>query len=156
MKKIIGATLLAIIAVGFGASVQAEETTVTYDVASTYTLSIPAKTLTDDDQEWRVGTSKHDIAPSKVLELSLSADNLAIDDAGTVTLSQNSGSNILTTTVLDMSTGNLIVKGYVILSATGSSDTGEKKTIAFNEIRGKKKAGTYTAQLNFTAEIKEE
>lgn len=38
MKKIIGATLLAIIAVGFGATVQAEDATVTYDVASTYKI----------------------------------------------------------------------------------------------------------------------
>lgn len=151
MKKIIGAALLAIIAVGFGASVQAKETTVTYDVASTYILSIPAKTLTDDDREWKIGTSKHDIAPGKNLDIGLSSTNTAIDNGGTVTLSQNSGSNTLTTSMTV--NGSTILKGSSILKLTGTSDSGEVETISFEPLTGNKKAGTYTANVTFTADI---
>ena len=152
MKKIIGATLLAIIAVGFGATVQAEDATVTYDVASTYSLSIPAKTLTDTDREWVIGTNKHDIAPGKKLDIGLSLTNTAMDDEGKVTLSQDTGTNKLTTKMTI--NGSTILKGSSILQVAGTSDSGKEEKISFEQLAGNKQAGTYKAQLNFTAEIK--
>lgn len=155
-KRMIGTVLLSLLALGVAGTVQAEETKVEYQVENSYTLKIPASINLQQEQEIELGTSAHNIEPSKQLSLTLSTTNPSIDEAGAITLTRQKdpGSPHTLTTQLVKEVGDQpLKKGDLLFKATGTNETGSLATFKFTDLVGEKKAGQYKATINFVAEI---
>ncbi|MGL9728546.1 hypothetical protein [Enterococcus sp. DIV0756] len=154
-KRMIGTVLLSLLALGVAGTVQAEETNVEYEVKNSYTLKIPASIDLQQTQEIELGTSEHNIEPSKKLSLTLSMTNPSIDDSGTITLTRQKdpGSPHTLTTQLMKDGGTPLKKGDLLLKATGTNETGSLATFKFEDLVGEKKAGQYKTTITFVAEI---
>lgn len=155
-KRMIGTVLLSLLALGVAGTVQAEETNVEYEVKNSYTLKIPASIDLQQEQEIELGTSEHNIEPSKKLSLTLSMTNPSIDGVGNITLTRQKdpGSpHTLTTMLRKDGESTLLKKGDLLLKATGTNETGNLATFIFMDLVGEKKAGQYKTTINFVAEI---
>lgn len=155
-KWLVSAMLGLLVVSELGATIYAEEkeTEVTYDVQSSYTLSIPAKVDLSTSLFSRIGTTYHNIEPNKKLDISLSANNSSIDNEGKIFLTRknDSTSHTLTTTV--STNGDPLGINSTVLSIIGTQDTGETTSLTFSPLAGTKKAGNYAATIHFAAEIK--
>lgn len=155
-KRMIGTVLLSLLALGVARTVQAEETNVEYEVKNSYTLKIPASIDLQQTQEIELGTSEHNIEPSKKLSLTLSMTNPSIDGVGNITLTRQKdpGSpHTLTTQLVEEVGDQPLKKGDLLLKAIGTSETGSLKTFRFTDLVGEKKAGQYKTTITFVAEI---
>lgn len=154
MKKIIGLLGTIILAAAMILPVHADENLqVTYQVANTYTVTIPATvTLGDSAQNVNI-SAKHDIEPGKTLNVKVKSgiNNSAIvltrsGDSGTkanASVTAKKGS----TTISNVSEGTVLASfsGFSETSVTGGTLTISKPASA--------KAGTYSGTVVFSVAV---
>lgn len=147
------------------ASGNTKQMTVGYEAANTFTVTIPKNiTITDSD----AGTSAvvkatSNIAPDKALYVSVAGS--ALDDSGNLVLtrSQSEGTAPTITSQAVYSAGNALKAGETILYVEGGNvklteEQADTVTLNFSKPSAVNDsfiaAGSYSATLEFTAEVK--
>lgn len=155
-KMMIGTMMLSLLALGFAGTAQAEEKTeVNYNVDNRYTLMIPESIDLNSTDEIKIGTSKHNIEPTKHLSITLSKTNDSIADNGTISLERQNDSqtHTLSTKLTKENDPTVLKKGDLLVSVTDKSDSGSLETFKFADLTGDEKAGQYKTTINFVADV---
>lgn len=155
-KMMIGTMMFGLLAVGFAGTVQAEEeTVVNYNVEDSYILVIPESIDLNSTDEIQIGTSKHNIEPTKHLSITLSKTNDSIAADGTISLirQKDLSTHTLATKLTKENDATVLKKGDLLVKVTDKSDSGSLQTFKFAKFEGDKKAGQYKTTINFVAEV---
>ena len=159
MKKMLfGIMMVGLLALGFEEMAHGVETEVNYNVENSYTLVIPQKIDLENTTEFKIGTSAHNIEPTKQLSITLSSENESISEDGTISLKRQkdlSANHTLSTTLTRKNDPIVLKKSDLLVKATNKSESGVLETFTFSEITGDKKAGSYKTTITFAADVKE-
>lgn len=159
MAGIMSAMLIAGMAVPVSAADQTNQngnTTVTYTQENSYTVSIPATTLSSTAQTSQtVSATSVDIAPGYCLQVTIQG----IED-GKVTLTRSDERATTTATVSTDADGlSIIDRDTVIAEFTGNSTAfanGTTGMLYFSAISSGTRAGTYTGTITYQLSVVDE